>query len=190
MSEPYRLFTSRAEFRLLLRQDNADLRLTHIGFELGLIDKGRREAVEAKREAIAGEIKRLNKTHFAPPGEERATSGAAFLRRPETAYETLLSLGVGSAGLSREVQLQVEIEVKYQGYIDMQSKEIDRIRHLEERRIPSDIDFSSLAGLRTEACQKLNRFHPATLGQASRISGVTPADVAILMVHLEKAGRR
>ncbi len=190
LSEPYRLFTSRAEFRLLLRQDNADLRLTHIGFELGLIDKGRHEAVEAKREAIAGEIKRLNKTHFVPPGDERATSGAAFLRRPETSYETLLSLGIGSPELGQEAQAQVEIEVKYQGYIDMQSKEIDRIRRLEERRIPSDIDFGSLAGLRTEAGQKLNKFHPATLGQASRISGVTPADVAILMVHLEKAGRR
>ncbi len=190
LSEPYRLFTSRAEFRLLLRQDNADLRLTHIGYELGLIDKGRHEAVEAKREAIASEIKRLNKTHFAPPGEERATSGAAFLRRPETTYETLLSLGIGSPDLGREVQAQVEIEVKYQGYIDMQSKEIDRIRRLEERRIPSDIDFGSLSGLRTEAGQKLNKFRPATLGQASRISGVTPADVAILLVHLEKAGRR
>jgi tRNA uridine 5-carboxymethylaminomethyl modification enzyme len=190
LTEPYRLFTSRAEFRLLLRQDNADLRLINIGFELGLIDKGRHEAVEAKREAIATEIKRLNKTHFVPPGDERATSGAAFLRRPQTSYETILSLGVGSPDLGQEAQDQVETEVKYQGYIDMQSKEIDRIRRLEERRIPSDIDFGSLAGLRTEASQKLSKFHPATLGQASRISGVTPADVAILMVHLEKAGRR
>ena len=190
LSEPYRLFTSRAEFRLLLRHDNADLRLTHIGRELGLISKSRHEAVEAKREAIAGEIKRLNKTHFLPPGDGHATSGAAFLRRPEASYQKLLALGVGAPELSRDAQEQVEIEVKYQGYIDMQSREIDRIRRLEERRIPSDIDFGSLAGLRTEAGQKLNRFHPATLGQASRISGVTPADIAILLVHLEKAGRR
>jgi tRNA uridine 5-carboxymethylaminomethyl modification enzyme len=190
LSEPYRLFTSRAEFRLLLRHDNADLRLTHIGHDLGLISRERHEAVEAKREAIAGEIKRLNKTHLVPPGEERATSGAAFLRRPETTYSTLLSLGAGTPELAREAQQQVEIEVKYQGYIDMQSREIDRIRRLEDRRIPSDIDFGSLAGLRTEAGQKLNKFHPATLGQASRISGVTPADIAILLVHLEKAGRR
>jgi len=189
LSEPYRLFTSRAEFRLLLRQDNADLRLTHIGHELGLIGRERHQAVEAKREAIAREIKRLSKTHFVPRGDERSTSGAAFLRRPETRYETLLSLGVGSPDLAKEAQEQVEIEVKYQGYIDMQTKEIERIRRLEERRIPADIDFGSLAGLRTEACQKLNKFHPATLGQASRIGGVTPADIAILLVHMEKAGR-
>jgi tRNA uridine 5-carboxymethylaminomethyl modification enzyme len=189
LSEPYRLFTSRAEFRLLLRQDNADLRLTHIGHELGLIDKERFETVEAKREAIAREIKRLNKTHFAPPNDERSTSGAAFLRRPETRYETLLSLGIGAPELGKEARDQVEIEVKYQGYIEMQSKEIDRIRRLEEWRIPSDIDFSSLTGLRTEAGQKLNKFHPATLGQASRIGGVTPADIAVLLVHMEKARR-
>ena len=189
LSEPYRLFTSRAEYRLLLRQDNADLRLTSIGYRLGLIDKSRYEAVEAKREAIAREIKRLNKTHFEPPNDERSTSGTAFLRRPEVSYETLVSLGLGAIELGQEVRAQVEIEVKYQGYIEMQSKEIDRIRRLEEWRIPSDIDFSSLAGLRTEAGQKLNKFHPVTLGQASRIGGVTPADIAILLVHMEKARR-
>ncbi len=189
LSEPYRLFTSRAEYRLLLRQDNADLRLTSIGYRLGLIDKSRYEAVEAKREAIAREIKRLNKTHFEPPNDERSTSGTAFLRRPEVSYETLVSLGLGAIELGQEVRAQVEIEVKYQGYIEMQSKEIDRIRRLEEWRIPSDIDFGSLAGLRTEAGQKLNKFHPVTLGQASRIGGVTPADIAILLVHMEKARR-
>jgi tRNA uridine 5-carboxymethylaminomethyl modification enzyme len=189
LSEPYRLFTSRAEYRLLLRQDNADLRLTSIGYGLGLIDKSRYEAVEAKREAIAREIKRLNKTHFEPPNDERSTAGTAFLRRPEVSYETLVSLGLGAIELGQEVRAQVEIEVKYQGYIEMQSKEIDRIRRLEEWRIPSDIDFSCLAGLRTEASQKLNKFHPATLGQASRIGGVTPADIAILLVHMEKARR-
>ena len=189
LSEPYRLFTSRAEYRLLLRQDNADLRLTHIGHEIGLIHKERFEAVEAKREAIAREIKRLNKAHFVPPNDERSTSGAAFLRRPEVRYETLVSLGLGAIGIGQEAQVQVEIEVKYQGYIEMQRKEIDRIRRLEEWCIPSDIDFSSLAGLRTEAGQKLNKFHPATLGQASRIGGVTPADIVILLVHMEKARR-
>jgi len=190
LSEPYRLFTSRAEFRLLLRQDNADLRLTPTGYALGLIGKQRYEAVEAKREAIAREIKRLNKTHFVPPGNERATSSAAFLRRPETTYRTLVSLGVGSPELGREAQDQVEIEVKYQGYIDMQSKEIDRVRRLEEWLIPPDVDYAGLAGLRFEAGQKLNRFRPATVGQASRVDGVTPADIALLLVHLEKAGRR
>jgi tRNA uridine 5-carboxymethylaminomethyl modification enzyme len=155
-----------------------------------LIGKDRYEAVEAKQEAIAREIKRLNKTHFVPPGNERATSSAAFLRRPETTYETLVSLGVGSTELSQEAQDQVEIEVKYQGYIDMQSREIDRVRRLEEWRIPPDVDYAGLAGLRFEAGQKLNRFRPATVGQASRVDGVTPADIALLLVHLEKAGRR
>ena len=189
LAEPYRLFTSRAEFRLLLRQDNADLRLTPIGYELGLIGKERYEAVEAKREAIAGEIKRLNKTHFVPPDNGRATSGAAFLRRPEVSYDTLISLGFGAGGLGRDAREQVEIEVKYQGYIDMQSKDIERVRRLEEWRIPSDVDYASLSGLRTEAGLKLNKFRPATLGQASRVEGVTPADIAILLVHMEKARR-
>ncbi|MDM7999632.1 MAG: tRNA uridine-5-carboxymethylaminomethyl(34) synthesis enzyme MnmG [Dehalococcoidia bacterium] len=189
LSEPYRLFTSRAEFRLLLRHDNADLRLTPIGYELGLIGKERYEAVEAKREAIAREIQRLNKVHFVPPGDERATSGAAFLRRPQAHYGTLLSLGVGAEALDPEVREQVEIEVKYQGYIEMQRREIDRIRRLEERRIPPDVDYAKLTGLRFEAGQKLNKFRPATVGQASRVDGVTPADIAILLVHLEKAGR-
>jgi tRNA uridine 5-carboxymethylaminomethyl modification enzyme len=190
LSEPYRLFTSRAEFRLLLRQDNADLRLTPIGHELGLIDKERFEGVEAKRAAIAREIKRLNKAHFVPPNDERSTSGAAFLRRPQVSYETLMSLGIGANELGKEARDQVEIEVKYQGYIDMQSKDIDRVRRLEEWRIPSDVDYASLSGLRFEAGQKLNRFRPATLGQASRVDGVTPADVAVLLVHMEKARRR
>jgi len=190
LTEPYRLFTSRAEYRLLLRQDNADLRLTPVGHELGLIDRSRCEAVEAKREAIAREIKRLNRTHFVPPNDERSTSGAAFLRRPETRYDTLLSLGIGANGIDRDTRDQVEIEVKYQGYIDMQTREIDRIRRLEEWRIPPDVDYAGLAGLRFEAGQKLNRFRPATVGQASRVDGVTPADIALLLVHLEKAGRR
>jgi len=189
LAEPYRLFTSRAEFRLLLRQDNADLRLTPIGYELGLIGKERYEAVEAKREAIAREIKRLNKTHFVPPDNGRATSGAAFLRRPEVSYETLISLGFGANELGRDAREQVEIEVKYQGYIDMQSKDIERVRRLEEWRLPSDVDYASLSGLRTEAGLKLNKFRPATLGQASRVEGVTPADIAILLVHMEKARR-
>lgn len=189
LTEPYRLFTSRAEFRLLLRQDNADMRLTHIGHQVGLVDRSRHEAVEAKREAVAGEIGRLNRTHFVPPGEGRSTSGAAFLRRPETSYGTVLSLGIGAADLGRDARDQVEIEVKYAGYIDLQAREIDRVRRLEEWRVPPDVDYAALTGLRFEAGQKLNKFRPATLGQASRVEGVTPADVAVLMVHMEKARR-
>jgi tRNA uridine 5-carboxymethylaminomethyl modification enzyme len=145
--------------------------------------------VEAKRQAIAAEIRRLDRTHFVPPGEQRSTSGVAFLRRPETAYAALLSLGIGAADLGQDARDQVEIEVKYAGYIDMQAKEIDRVRRLEEWRVPPDVDYAALSGLRFEAGQKLNKFRPATLGQASRVDGVTPADVAVLMVHLEKVRR-
>ncbi len=186
VTEPYRLFTSRAEYRLLLRQDNADLRLSAIGYEVGLVDRDRCQAAEARREAITREIKRLGRTHFTPADNDHSLSAAAFLRRPEVNYETLLSLGLGSADLSPEVMEQVEIEVKYQGYIEMQTKAVDRIHRLEEWHIPSEVDYGRLAGLRFEACQKLGRFRPTTLGQASRIDGVTPADMAIILVHLER----
>jgi tRNA uridine 5-carboxymethylaminomethyl modification enzyme len=189
VTEPYRLFTSRAEYRLLLRQDNADLRLSPIGFETGLIGAARHGAVEARREAIAGEIRRLEKTYFSPTGEGQSLSAAAFLRRPGVGYEDLISLGQGGPGLGPEVREQVEIEVKYQGYIERQSREVARVQRLEERRIPAGIDYGRLSGLRSEACQKLARFRPATLGQASRIDGVTPADIAILLVQLQRPGK-
>ncbi len=189
LTEPYRLLTSRAEYRLLLRQDNADLRLTPLGYQLGLIDRDRYEAVEDRREAVATEIKRLEKAFFTPGKEAHSLSGVEFLRRPQVSYQTLLSLGLGSTGLRPEVMEQVGIEVKYRGYIEKQRKEVERMHRLEGRHIPQDMDYTSLSGLRFEACQKLDRFRPATLGQASRIDGVTPSDIAILMVHLEK-GRR
>ncbi len=189
VTEPYRLFTSRAEYRLLLRQDNADLRLSHIGFEAGLIDAERHGTVEAKRQAIAGEIKRLEKTHFSPGEDGQSVSAAAFLRRPGMDYESLISLGQGRPELSPEVREQVEVELKYQGYIERQNREVARVQRLEERRIPTGIDYRRLSGLRSEACQKLARFRPATLGQASRIDGVTPADIAILLIHLERPGK-
>ncbi len=189
VTEPYRLFTSRAEYRLLLRQDNADLRLSAIGFEAGLIDIDRHREVETKREAIAKEIKRLERTHFSPTEESQSLSAAAFLRRPEVDFKTLISLGLGSTDLSPEVMEQVETEIKYQGYIERQRKEVARVHRLEERRIPAGTDYGRLSGLRSEACQKLDRFRPATLGQASRIDGVTPADIAILLIHLERPGK-
>ena len=175
--------------RLLLRQDNADLRLTPIGYQLGLIDKARYEAVEAKREIIAREVKRLKKTFFTPVEGAHSLSALEFLCRPEVSYQNLFPLGLGSANLASETMEQVEVEVKYQGYIEKQGKEVDRMHRLEERRIPPNVDYDSFVGLRFEACQKLGRFRPATLGQASRIDGVTPADIAILLVHLER-GRR
>jgi tRNA uridine 5-carboxymethylaminomethyl modification enzyme len=201
LTEPYRLLTSRAEYRLLLRQDNADLRLTHLGYEVGLISENRYQEVESKRREIAGELSRLAKTYFSP-GEkldsllcryhlspiQRSISALAFLRRPETSYELLVNLGYGSADLSSDVQEQVEIEAKYEGYIERQAAEVERIRRLEERAIPPDFDYDDVDGFRKEARERLKHFRPVTLGQASRIYGVTPADVAILMVYLEKAG--
>ncbi len=189
LSEPYRLLTSRAEYRLLLRQDNADLRLTPIGYQLGLVDTARYEQVEAKRDAVATEIARLSRRFFTPDDGNGSVSGIEFLRRPEVSYHTLLSLGLGSTGLGPEVAEQVDIEVKYAGYIERQSKQVERMHRLEAWHLPPDIDYENLAGLRFEACQKLTRFRPATLGQASRIDGVTPADMAVLMVHVERARR-
>jgi len=189
LTEPYRLLTSRAEYRLLLRQDNADLRLTPIGYQLGLITKERYEAVEAKREAVEREIKRLGRSFFTPP-EGHSLSALEFLRRPEVSYSDLLPLEIGSPDLSPEVREQVEIEVKYQGYIEKQTREVERMSRLEGRCLPPDMDYDCLSGLRYEARQKLNRFRPATLGQASRLDGVTPADIAILLVHLERRGLR
>jgi len=188
LTEPYRLLTSRAEYRLLLRQDNADLRLTPIGYGLGLISEDRYGAVENKRQEITVELKRLAKT-FSSPGEkldsllrryhlppmERSVSALEFLRRPEASYELLANLGFGRADLASDRWEQVEIQAKYEGYIERQVAEVERIRRLEERAIPFGFDYDGINGFLT------------TLGQASRIQGVTPADVAVLMVHLEKA---
>ncbi len=193
LTEPYRLFTSRAEYRLLLRQDNADLRLTPIGYQVGLIPRSYYEEVESRRETVAAEIKRLEKTYFLPQGGNHSLSAAEFLRRPESNYGSLISMGVASPVISPELanrtMEQVEIEIKYQGYIERQRREVERVSRLEEKRLPQTIDYTTLNGLRYEASQKLNRYHPATLGQASRIDGVTPADVAILLVHLERRRR-
>ncbi len=200
LTEPYRLMTSRAEYRLLLRQDNADLRLTPIGYELGLISEGRHQEVEKKRKAIAAELKRLGKTYFSPgekldsllykyhlPPQERSISALEFLRRPEVNYQLMTDIGFGQPDLEPECVEQVEIETKYEGYIERQMAEVERVRRLEEKAIPQGFDYDNITSFRKEAREKLKRFQPATLGQASRISGVTPADVAILLVHLEKA---
>jgi tRNA uridine 5-carboxymethylaminomethyl modification enzyme len=165
LTEPYRLFTSRAEYRLLLRQDNADLRLTPLGYDVGLIEKDRYLEVEKKRRAIAEEIKGLKKRYINQAGG--SVSALEFLRRPGTSYRELVSLGMGSDGLKTDSAQQVEIETKYEGYIKKQEGEVTRMAKLEARH-------------------KLIQLQPMTLGQASRIDGVTPADVSILMVHLER----
>jgi len=199
LTEPYRLLTSRAEHRLLLRQDNADLRLTPIGYEVGLIGKERYLSVEAKREAITAETERLGKTYLvaeklADRLQEQGLSPMAhnisaldFLRRPETNYRMLAELGFGSEELHPQAAEQVEIEAKYEGYIQRQHALVQKMAKIESRRVPDGFDYANITSLRYEACQKLQKFLPQTLGQASRIDGVTPADIAILMVHLERA---
>jgi tRNA uridine 5-carboxymethylaminomethyl modification enzyme len=199
LTEPYRLLTSRAEYRLLLRQDNADLRLTPVGHDLGLISTERHQAVERKRLEIAGELKRLARTYFSP-GEKldsqlqglhlgpiaRSISALEFLRRPEAGYDSLVKLGYGKADLPSDRTEHVEIEAKYAGYVERQTAEVERVRRLEDKAIPQSFDYDHVDGFRKEARERLNHFRPATLGQATRIYGVTPADVAILMVHLER----
>jgi tRNA uridine 5-carboxymethylaminomethyl modification enzyme len=175
--EPYRMFTSRAEHRLLLRQDNADLRLSGIGHACGLLPNHRMQRVEAKAAEARVEMERLETTRVG--GETLAQ----LLRRPEVSYA---SLPGRREDLSVEVQHQVETEIKYAGYIRRQATEVDRFRALEAQMIPSDFDYASVASLRTEARIKLDRIRPATVGQASRISGVTPADLSLVMVWLKR----
>ncbi len=184
LTEPYRLLTSRAEYRLLLRQDNAHLRLTPTGCELGLVDRERARAVEAEREAIMHEMDRLAGTRLGT-GE----GALELLRRQGMTYEHLLEAGAGLAGLPAAVREQVEIEVKYESYVARQQAQVERVIKLEERRLPQTGDYEAVIGLRHEARQRLENFRPATLGQASRIEGVTPADLSALLIHLEK-GRR
>jgi tRNA uridine 5-carboxymethylaminomethyl modification enzyme len=174
--------------------------LTPIGYELGLISEERYRAVEQKLKAIAAELKRLSKTYFSPgvkldsllhkyhlPAMERSVSILEFLRRPEVNYQLLTNIGFGQSNIEPDCVEQVEIETKYQGYIERQVAEVERVRRLEEKSIPQGFDYDSVTSFRNEAREKLKRIRPITLGQASRISGVTPADVAILLVHLEKA---
>lgn len=200
--EPYRMMTSRAEYRLMLRQDNAHLRLSEKGRAVGLVDDVRWQAFVALRDAIAEERTRLEKT-VVPPSEEvqvvlRAAgsaelkSGATLaqlLRRSEVEYDHIARMGFGRGDLDRGVIQEVQTLIKYEGYIKKEADQVDRMRRLEGKRLPEDLDYSLLKGLSMEAREKLSTIRPETVGQASRISGVSPADIAMLMVYLEKRHR-
>ena len=202
-SEPYRMFTSRAEYRLQLREDNADLRLTPVGRELGLVDDARWAAFEAKREAIAAEEARLRATWAAPNNalgrELEATLGIALsrecnaldlIRRPELDYARLMALpSLGPGVADAKVAEQVEIGVKYAGYVERQRDEIARQQRHEDTAIPAGFDFAAVRGLSAEVQQKLQRVQPQTVGQAQRIPGMTPAAISLLLVHLARARR-
>ncbi|KVL10517.1 tRNA uridine-5-carboxymethylaminomethyl(34) synthesis enzyme MnmG [Burkholderia sp. MSMB1826] len=211
VAEPYRMFTSRAEYRLSLREDNADMRLTEIGRELGLVDDARWDAFSRKRDAVSRETERLKSTWVTPktlPAEEATAllgkaidheySLAELLRRPGVGYDGVCGLKGGECGpaepltddpvLLEQIKEQVEIGIKYQGYIERQASEIERNDANENTRLPDGIDYRDVRGLSFEVSQKLNEFRPETIGQASRISGVTPAAISLLMVHLKRRG--
>ena len=204
VNEPYRMFTSRAEYRLQLREDNADMRLTEDGRKIGLIGDAQWRAFNEKREAVEREIQRLKTTWYTPqklPESEqmrvfgqklsREANLHDLLRRPNLDYASLMTLpdAAPPATLPENVAEQVEIQVKYQGYIDRQQEEINSRRDIETLRLPAEIDYAKVKGLSAEVQQKLNAHKPETVGQASRISGVTPAAVALLMVHLKRGFR-
>ena len=201
-SEPYRMFTSRAEYRLLLRQDNADLRLTPVGRELGLVDDARWQAFTRKREAIEGEQQRLRSLLVRPDSGQGAAVAALLkkplsrtqpvselLRRPELDYRALTAIdGLGPGLAADEVAEQVEIQARYSGYLDRQQAEINRQQRHQEHPLSVDFDYNGVRGLSNEACEKLQTVRPETIGQASRIPGVTPAAVSLLLIHLKKHG--
>jgi tRNA uridine 5-carboxymethylaminomethyl modification enzyme len=200
VSEPYRMFTSRAEYRLSLREDNADMRLTEVGRRLGLVDDVRWTTFERKREAVARELERLRCTWINPrllDGEamrnlfgqalERDYTAADLLKRPGVTYGALTALpGAGPGIAEAQAAEQVEIQVKYQGYIDRQQEEVQRREQYEDWRLPEDLDYRTVRGLSIEVQQKLDKHRPETVGQAQRISGITPAAISLLLVHLKR----
>lgn len=201
-NEPYRLMTSRAEYRLILRQDNADLRLTEKGYELGLVAEGRYQRFIEKKKSIADELERLRKKtismndkvkdYLAQRNSTEIKGGISLyelLKRPEITYESLGAIDDERPELDRETSEQIEIQIKYEGYIKKQLQQAEQFKKLENKKIPKGIDFTSIKGLSLEARQKLKNIAPDNLGQASRISGVSPADVSVLMVYIEQLRR-
>jgi tRNA uridine 5-carboxymethylaminomethyl modification enzyme len=189
VTEPYRMFTSRAEYRLTLREDNADLRLTEIGRKLGVVDDVRWEFFDRKRDAIAREQERLRRTYVSA-GFQQKLSALELLRRPEVRYADVVAVaGAVDPPPDPAVAEQVEIQAKYHGYIERQRGEVERRKELESLPLPGDFDYRGVRGLSTEVRQKLERHRPETLGQASRISGVTPAAISLLLVHLKRSAQ-
>ena len=197
-NEPYRMMTSRAEYRLFLRYDNADKRLTPIGHEAGLISKERYEAFKRKYEAIDAERERLSKVYVGPTpelekilsevGSTLPPSGislAELIRRPDVTYDMLAPIDPGRPELTSDIRKEVETDIKYEGYLKLEEDKIKKFSKLEKKTIPSDTDYSKITGLRLEARQKLDKMKPESVGQASRISGVSPADISVLLVYLE-----
>ncbi|RAK20570.1 tRNA uridine 5-carboxymethylaminomethyl modification enzyme [Anoxybacillus vitaminiphilus] len=198
-NEPYRLLTSRAEYRLLLRHDNADLRLTEIGYKIGLISEERYQKFLAKKEAIEKEKKRLVSYIIKPTAQVQEVirnaggselkdgiRAADLLKRPEMTYEHIKMLAPADVEIPPDVAEQVEIQIKYEGYIEKSLQQVERLKKMENKKIPEDIDYDAITGLATEARQKLKQVRPLSVAQASRISGVNPADISILLVYLEQ----
>jgi len=204
VSEPYRMFTSRAEYRLMLREDNADLRLTETGRRLGVVDDARWDAFCRKRDAIEREHQRLRGVWLGPRSPlavevekvlgqalEREYSLSDLLKRPGVTYSNFVTLVAAPARpLEESVAEQVEVQVKYQGYIERQREEVRRRAAQESQALPPDLDYQSVRGLSAEVQQKLNRHKPETIGQAARISGITPAAIALLLVHLKRGFKK
>ena len=201
-NEPYRMMTSRAEYRLLLRQDNADLRLTEIGHEVGLISDERYKKFLHKKEQIEQEIARIKATVIKPTEKvnefleknstSRITNGvklADLLKRSELSYKKLAEIDENRLILDDEVAEEVEIQVKYEGYIKLQEEQVEKFKKLEQKLLPNDIEYKNIKGLRLEARQKLDKIKPNSIGQASRISGVSPADISVLLIYLEQIKR-
>ena len=202
-NEPYRMMTSRAEYRLLLRQDNADLRLTEIGHEIGLISDERYQRFLTKKDNIEKEVERLKKTVVKPTekvnkilkkcGTSELNNGskmAELIKRPEVSYEILKDIDENRPELTYQEKEEVEIQIKYEGYIKLQEEQVEKFKKLEEKILPENIDYETINGISLEGRQKLNKFKPHSIGQASRISGVSPADVSVLLVYLQQIGNK